>query len=544
MAFDDSKYRDPERHWREFNRNEIMPQGPWIANPGNRIFDEVQGFFIVDSVDYETGVHVLRPWAAPNNNQDDADGRLVGVGPGYSSESYRMFLDTSVTPFTFQPQSRLFFYGSMVDHYMVFLGADISQEHGKIISAMYDSSGEFLGTKIPVEQARNTEGPIQIPMVGYTREKLADGELVTVVAYSDDGGAVSQAQLLVKNTKVIRQADASKRYVRSIELDSPFLSQADRQVIEFPLNVPVESLPFSAVVRYSDGTQYRGPIDNGQHSLYGLRDYIATEVGQEFPLVLAYTLADNEISYNESPTANRRLTLDYTARTVAADGAYQAKIFGYPVWVNAATGYRMEYWLYNMDRQVYYNVTPYMELGVNSNPFDPRNYGVVQTFTMALDLNKVDGRFAPFRHVQIFRVALLNAGDSGQANWEVYHTPEQQDGYGRGLIADVQYVNTNVWQLRLANGLTTSAQWLNKLFYATNPLYDINTEARAPEPTHFVLQFLHNSYQFDIAQWGSVLTVNNDLKDGELLYIRWIKRTVSDDLQLGITALPIKQRAV
>lgn len=346
----------------------------------------------------------------------------------------------------------------------------------------------------------------------------------------------------MKNSKAIRQADASKRYVRSISLESPFLSDSDQQVLEFPINVPVESLPLTAVAHYSDGTKYRAGIDNNQFFLHGLRDYIATETGQEFPLVLAYALADNEISYSLTPSANRRLVADYIARTVAADGAYQVKIFAYPVWVNAATGFRMEYWLYNMDRQAYYNVTPYMELGVNSNAFDPKAYGTVQTFTMALDLNKVDGRFKAFRHVQIFRVALLNSGDGRFVDWEVYHTPEQQNGFGRGVVADVQYVNTNVWRLNLKQGLTTSAQWLDKLFYSTNPLYNQKTEARAPEPTHFIVQFLHNSYQFDISQWGETLTVNNDLQNGELMYIRWIRRTADTDLQLGISALPIKQR--
>lgn len=546
-VYDDSNYRDTERGFRQWARAELVAvnsTGKWVPNPGDLVFDKDQGFFTVDEVDYSTGYSTLTKWDPPTDNNDDAGDKLVGIGPGYSSESYRMFLDTSVTPHTFAPDLRLHFYGSGVDHYEVFLGADISQTQGKVISSMFDSAGNFLGTTVPVEVVATESGAttVKAPAVGYTSEDLANGELVTLVAYDDAGGALSQAQLLVVNSKAIRQADASKKYIRAIAIESTHLSPADQQVIEFPLNVTVESLPLTAVVYYSDGTKYRSTIDNNRFNLLGLKDYIATEVGQQFPLTLTYSLADNEVSYSLTPTANRRLTLDYTARTVTADGAYEVKIFAFPVWVNAATGYRMEYWLYNLDRELYYNVTPYVELGVNSNPFDPKAYGTVQTFTMALDLNDVDGRFPVFRHVQIFRLALLNGGDGSQVNWEIYETPEQTDGFGRGLYADVEYKNTNVWTLRLALGQTTSAMWLNKLFWSLDPLYDAATEDKALEPTHFVVQFLHNSYEFALSQWSADLVVNNDLADGDLMYIRWIKRTYDSDLQLGITALPVRQR--
>jgi len=541
-SYNDSNYRDTERGFRQWAREELVAvnsTGKWVPNPGDLVFDKAQGFFTVDEVDYSTGYSVLTKWDPPTDNNDDAGDRLVAIGPGYSSESYRMFLDTSVTPFTFAPDRRLKFYGSTVDHYKVFKGADISETQGLVLSAMFDTAGNFLGDKIPVERIQDNEWALA---VGYTNEPLANGELVTLVGYDDAGGALSQAQLLVINSKAIRQADASKKYVRAIALESTHLSAADRQVIEFPLNVTVESLPLTAVAYYSDGTQYRSTIDNNRFKLHGLRDYIATEVGQEFPMVLAYNLADNEVAVTGVISANRRLVMDYIARTVTADGAYEVKLFAFPVWVNAATGYKMEYWLYNLDRQLLFNVTPYMELGVNSNPFDPKAYGTVQTITMALDLNKIDGRFPVFRHVQIFRIALLASGDGSQVNWEMYQTPEQANGFGRNLYADLQYKNTNVWTLRLALGSTTSTQWLQKLFYNLNPLYDADSEDKAPQPTHFVVQFLHNAYEFNISQWADALTVNNDLKDGELMYIRWIARNYDGDLQLGISALPVRQR--
>jgi hypothetical protein len=544
MAFDESKYRDPDRGFREFGRWEIVAPnsaGKWVPNKDDKIHDWDQGYFRVVDVDPTTGYSTLVPWSPPVSADGDADAKLVAVGPGYSSESFRMFLDTSVTPHTLTPDYRLHSYHREMQSYVVFLGSDISEQFGKIISAMYDPSGTFLGVNVPIEEIYDpvTSKPAKAPAPGYTSEELENGQLVTVVFYGEQNTAVSQAQLLIVNSKAIRRADASKRYVQGIHLDSPFISSADPQVVEFPLNVTVESLPLTAVVSYSDGTQNRLSINGQQFNLWGLRNYIATEIGQQFPMQLNYLLADDEISFNMVPSINRSLTVDYIARTVAADGAYEVKLFAYPVWVSAALGYRMEFWMYNLDRQTFYNVTPYVELGTTSNAFDPKAYGIVQEITWAIDINKVDGRFAQYRHVQTFRIALLNSGDNQAPNWEILFTPNQPSGYGRGLIADMRYVSVNNWRLNLGMGNTTMNNWLNQMYYPVKPLFNIEVEEEAPQPTHFILQFLNNAYEFPVGDWNKEQIVNNDLANGELLYIRWIRRTYDSDLHLATTALAV-----
>lgn len=543
-------YRDPDRGFHYWARPEIAApnsDGLWVPNVGDKVFDKAQGDFLVTEVDITTGYSVLIPWFAPTAPTENGKPlNLVGSGPGTISESYRAFLNTMVTPHTLTPDTRLHKYGSMVHYYRMFLGEDISEEFGKVISTFFDASGNFLGDTVPYEtmEVPGAINPlIQVPMVGYTNEAMDNGELVTLVAYTADGGQVSRDALLVHNSQTVRQADASKRYVKSIGLESPWLSAADPQVLEFPINVTVESLPMTAVAYFSDGSKVRSSVSGPQFSLLGLQDYIAANEGQEFPLVLTYKLAADEMSYNLVPAVNRKLTMDYIARTVTADGAYEVKLFVYPQWVSVALGYRLEFWLYNLDRQTFYNVTPYVELGTNSNAFDPKLYGTVQTMTWAVDLNKVDGRFAPHRHVQTIQMALLNAGPD-TTNWEVFFTPNQTDGFGRDLTADIQYVNTNYWILRLANGYTEQALWLKNLYERSEPLYNAATEAIAPTPTHFKVVFAHNSYEFALSQWKSDLVVNNDLADGELMYIQWYRRTYETDLQLAITALPVKRRAV
>jgi hypothetical protein len=548
--FNNSNFYNPDRGFRVWNKADILVNAgqtdKWIANVNDLVIDYEKGFQRVSDVEFGTWVPTFEDWEPKKHTDPDGEENvLVGVGPGYSSESYRCFIDNSVTPHVLAPDARLHFYGSMVASYAVFRGSDIDRETGEMISAFYDPSGAFAGPYIPVESAvitGQTVSTIKIPMVGFSVAELEDGERVTLVAYDSKEGVISYAQLLVMNTQVLRQTDQSKRYVEGIQIDTPFLSTSDPKVIEFPLNVMVKSLPMQGLVKYRGGKQLRLDVGIPPMSILGLENYVATAEGQEFPITLRYQLAADEISYQNVPTVDRAITENYIARTVPADNAYSCRLFVYPTWVNAAIGYRLEFWLYNLDRQRFYNVTPYVELGVNSAPYRPRAYGEMQTLTYAVNLNKVDGRFAPFRYVSEFQIALLNSGE-GTANWEVYPRPNVDAAYGRDLKADVDYVATNMWDLRLANGAQSKTQWLQRMYFNAEPLVNTAVEEFPPEPTHFILQFLHNQYKFSVNQWSDILRVNNDLGNGELLGIQWVREMFDTDLQLAYTGVPIFRRS-
>jgi hypothetical protein len=549
-AFERSNFYDPDRGYRSWLRSQIVSvpgqTDKWVPNIDDEVRDWDQGTFRVIDVDPSTGMSVLELWTPPvAPDPDGPENVLVATGPGYTSESFRMFLDTTVTPHTLAPDLRCHFYGTQVTQYKVFYGSDISEEFGEIISEFWDPSGTFLGPFIPVEIVRDpssTRQGITAPMVGYTSRKMDDGDRVTLVAYSALGKQLSIAQLVVRNTEAIRQPDTAKRYVKGILIDSPYISPSDPRVIEFPLNITVESLPLTGVVVYRDGKRVRMSANSGPMKLLGLRNYIATTVGQEFEMTLKYALAEDEISYGTNPTTDREITERYIARTTPAEGAYECRLFVYPVWVNAAVGYRLEFWLYNQDRERFWNVTPHAQLGATSRPFDPKGYGFIQDLTFGVNLNDVDGTFKPYRFVANFQVALLNDGTSQGANWEIRARPDQVDAYGRDLIADVDMLAVNQWDLRLANGFQTKELWLTKMYFNAEPLINPAEEVTAPIPTHFRVKFLHNEYEFSVNQWNSVLKVNNDLANGELLYIQWIRRTAQTDLQLAMTAVPVKQR--
>ncbi len=539
---------DPDRGFRVWNRDEVYGQsekGRYVPNLDDAVWDWDTGLWRVIEVDITTGECRLMKYQPPKNNSAISnEDVLLGVDVGYQAESYRVYLDTSVMPHTLAVDSRLHIYGTTADSIKIFQGTDFSDD-SKVISAMYDQTGTFLGENIPLELVVWPDGEdnqaVKTPMVGYTLRKLPDGEVVTVVAYDDAGSALSYTKMLVKNTAFIRTTDASRKYVMSIHLESPFLAETDDRVLEFPVNMPVSALPMVGVVTYSDGSTSRQAIDGDKFNLYGLNHFIATVVGQRIPLVLSYKLSENEFTYGASPGNQKHISEKYQATTTEFEESFAIKLFGYPVWIDDVNGYRMEFFLYNLNRQEVFNVTNHVALSSNSQAFNPTRYGVTQRVSYVVDMSKVDDRYPTYKHVQTMEVNLMAPGDEDTTNWTIGFSPNQDPHYGHGLAARMRFVDTDNWKLMLDNGFGSKEEWVRELFYRTQPLYHPDVEPEAPAPNYFVVVLDRRRIEYHIDDWNKELTISNDLAEGETLYLEFIYRTQENDLQLGIAGLPVHQ---
>lgn len=553
---------DPHRGYREWNIREIYSpsnpssEGQYVPNPDDSVRDWTQGTLRVISVDYTTGISVLRKWSEPRDPGiiEDQD-ILIGTGPGHQSESYRVFLDQSVFPFTLSMDKALHFYGSTVSSVKVFLGTDIS-DNGVVISQFYDTSGNLLGENIPVMLAAvlpaygndgvvvspPTNVAVKVPMSAHTTRSLPNGEVLTVVAYDDVGGAVSQRKLIVMNSGFIRQTDASRKYVASITLETPFLLTSDPQVIEYPINMPVDGLNLRGVVTYSDGSILKMPVDGTKFSLAGLRNYVATIQGQSVPLMLTYLLSPHESAYVHTPAPNGRISVPYMARTRSSDGAYSVKLFAYPTWVDQLNGYRLEYYLYNLDRQIAYRVTNLVTQANNSAAFDPLLYGVLQRINVGINMDEVDPLFASWRHTQMFEITLvrpgnLNVGD----NWTVAFTAGQNPPYGENVKADWTFINVNNSTLDLSCGCETLEEWLQTLYYPTQPLFDPRSEVGPLVPNFFIVASGNVRVELPISQWNADITVGSVSGEGRLVFVEFIRKMSDNDLQLSVAGLIMHQ---
>lgn len=542
---------DTERRYTEWGIWEIYTgnggPGSYVPNVDDAVRDWNQGFFRVATVDYTTGLSVLVPWDTFAQKQTlSTYDELLGTGPGYQSESWRVYLDTRTLPHVLEIDRRLHLYGSQAQYIKVFKGANIS-ENGTVVSAFYDQSGNLLGENIPLELVTTPDQnnlAIKVAMTGYTNYDLKDGEVVTVVVYDNAGVAVSHSKMLIDNTSLVRRTDAFRKYVQSIRLESPFLSKADPTLIEFPININVDSVSMQGVVEYSNGTIAKMPIvsGSGKFSLYGLSAYVPTIQGQEASLTLNYQLSEDEYAYTQGPTYNGSLTERYRARTVAADNAYSIKLYAYPVWRGDVKGYELEFWLYNLDRLEYYRVPKGMvEIYAGSRNFDGLDFMSVQRLTFSINMNLLDGKYTTYRHVQTMDISLKAPGTENRTNWTIKYNPSNAIEYGNNLKAAVTFIDTNHWTLKVDNGFNSKDEWLRNLYYSVEPLYDEQTEVQAPEPTHFVVVLARREVEFPITQWNQVLPIYYDLNEGEVMYIRFIRRTIMNDLQLAVAGLPCHQ---
>ncbi len=535
----------PDSRWTTWNKNEIYTGGPgkgkYVPKVGDLVLD--QDFWIwyeVQSIDEVTYVAVLVEKETKNvgGNLDDYD-KLLGVGPGTQSDTYRVFIDKSVIPYVMAVDARLRVAGTMARTCSIFKGADLSDET-QVISKVFDGSGNFLGTKVPLELVAMDGQNISIKTVPvcYTAADLADGELLTAVFYSDAGHVISKRQLLAENTSFIRSTDDSVKYIVGISLKSPFMSDSEPDVITYPINVPLAGLFLTGIVHYSDGSTLELPVDNQKFSVFGFDNFISTIVGQKLSIVLKYSLSQGEVCYDAQNTNERFITKEYKATIAKADGAYTVKLFGYPTWIDGINGYRMEWFLYNLDRNLAQRVTPYVRFNENSQVFDPLLFGSRQRVGVNINLQDVSGAYQYYRHVQSMDITLLTPGGEAGTNWMIGFEPTQNPQFGVNNKFRFEFINQNLRHLKIDMGCNNLNEWLDRLYYPTKPLVNPITESVPIIPDRFAVIVNSERVEYDITQWNQMLSVSSTLNHGNSVFIEFIKHTVNNDIKLAIAAAP------
>lgn len=540
---------DPDRGYREWLLPEIYTgpngKGRIVPNVEDKVWDWESGIVQrVYEVDYSTGLSIIKPYIAPSHPEDIVTDYLRGTGPGHRTESWRLLYDDSVVPHVIAPDARLYVFATTVTHAKIFLGTDISEENGKVISKIFDASGGFIGENVPLEiVAMNDIRNFAIKALKpcYTTERLKTGDEVTVVVYDDEKRARSWATLIVNETAFIRGVEANQKYIKGIELLSPWRSKVDPFLLEVPENVNMQSVSMLARVNYSDGSGTTLSVNNHKFSLSGIETIIATEMGRRYPVVLNYLLDKNESAIGAVAPHEKYMTQAYTVKITDVDGAYSVKLFGYPCWNEQNLEYELHWFLYNLDRSTWYRVDHLVELDSTSTPFNGRKYGVTQEVAFVIDLSSIDSRFAKYRHTQKFNVALLASGDkTGRTLWTITHEPLHPFPYGVEVYAMVEHISGGNYKGRLDSEYKDKALWLERFYYDIFPVSNPDVEYRPPAPTHFVIDANGVTREYPIASWNQDLLISTTVKAGQNLYLHWIARNNETDLHLGVTGVTVR----
>lgn len=533
---------EPDAVWRMWSIHDI-----YLGTVGYRkhvpkikdfVVDPDDGrLWIVEHIDPVTLVPTLRPKRfAGDREVIEVDDLLFGLSD--NGDTYRAYLDASVFPHVMALDKRFKIPGNASTYIKVFHGGVVN-ENSKVISKVYDNSGQMISENVPLELViidTHHNYSLKHPSVFNCVEYLKDGDLVTAVVYTDQGHVIYKKTFMVENTSFIPSLNMSRRYVSHISLKSPFNSQTIEKRIEFPLNTPVNALNFIGVAHYTDGRTLELPVDGTRFELQGIDQYLSSIPGQKTNVVLRYTLGPEELTTSGVTYNNKFISEPYELVTTDQISSYSVKLFGYPFWVNESVGYKMRWWLYNLDRNVYYEVSDKVRFDENTGPYDPKGYGVAQRKSVSINLRDVSPMFKSFIHVQFVEIVLNGPPNQTITPWTVSLEYNQvRPVYGReltGLIGN--------GKLNISFGIATYTEWLKEIYYNSFPLTNPTLELNAPKPTHFILNYKGKDYTYQMTKWNIPITLIENADPYETVTIRFVKETPTGTLHLGISAILIK----
>jgi hypothetical protein len=502
-------------------------------------------WYRVSAVDPTTYIATLVPLSTAPNAVMTAGDLLQGVGPGSQADTFLCYLDESVIPYELGVDARLWYASDEVSSIKIFTGSDFSNNNN-CISALYNQGGTLLSQAIPTTPKSVTfpdgsVGEAQTIPVCYTNTDLADGTPVTVVAYANSGMVVSKRQLLIEKSSFIRLADTGVKYITSIALSCPFLSLTNPNQIQFPVNVLLSGLNLMGIVNYSDGSQIQLPVDGTKFQILGFDGFVSTIVDTEFDVILKYNLSPDEAVYGANSTTNGKfMEVVYQCVTENSDGAYALKLYAFPVWINAVSGYRLEWFLYDLDRSTYYDITSKVTFSASNPAFQPLTYGSLQNITASVLLNSVDASYTNYNFTATVAITLLEPGTNANP-WEVQFSPGQQPPFGPGNAAAVQELAANQYTINLTSGYASQAAWLQGMYLNTQPLTDPAQEAVLPSPNYFAIQLPDGTeIECPLSQWNSTQTTSVPLTNYDTLFVTFFLRTSTNDLQLSIAGVPLQ----
>ena len=551
---------EPDSVWKTWAYHEIYfgreGKNKYVPKVNDYVEDVVLNkSYIVIAVDEHTLIPTLRERS--DNVETDMlhpDDAYLVTGRVSRAETFRAYLDTSVTPFTMAIDARYTVKGSWCHHFVMYHGNLLTGD-AKPISMVFDQRGKLLTQNIELElvaMPSHTNHAVKSPLPFHTNYEFPDGELLTGVVYDDLGNVRQIRQFVVENTAVIRQRDLSEKYVIDITLESPFMSEADPNTLLYPMNTTLNSLNLFGVVHYSDGTKRRMPVDGTKFSVLGLRDYVASIVSYPFEFDLKYNLDADEAGVSLNPSIHlgglssrngKFMTRHYSGRVVKPDNAYTNKLFAFPEWISPTAGYRLRWFMMDLTRSGYKDVTEFVRYNATLPIFDGLSYGLNQRLSVSINLRDVNPLYKDYIHTQVIDIQLRRAAtDKSGYPWSIGFSISQNPYFGVDNWAEITLTETDYKRLYIGLHSDNKEAWLERIWKRTLPLFDEYSEGGAPEPDMFKViipgSVNNREYTFNINQWNQSLEVEGLFDNTSNVYLVFFKRMPDTDLYTGIAALP------
>lgn len=488
--------KNPNRRFSTWRSNEIYTgtngTGAYVPNLNDLVFGINGGVYLVTEVDYTSGLSILSPTDIFNQaGGASVDDSLLSIGPGYVSEAFTILLDTTVVPHVMSFDHRFYIPGSEASYVKVFKGANISS-NGTVISAMFNPAGQKTSENIPLESF-NMGTALKRPVSAYSTNAILPGELLSVVVYNSAGVAQTKYRMVASISNAIRNLNAAYSHVTSIELVSDFISLTDNNLIEIPANMNLDATLMRGKVYRVGEAPVVLPIDGSRFMIHGLSAFVASIPGQYADVVLAYKLGSTESAYNTQ--YGDVLSRSYRVRTIASNNAFAFKLYAVPVWATSPNRWTLQWYLYNLDRDIMIDVTSLVTPATGSQVYDgnPGNQ-TVQNIQVSFNWQSVAVGNPYYYHTQALSIRNYTAaseilaitGDISQQSHIAIKYSDNIGYYGTQMKAKIFINPSNAGQTNIdvSNGYETVNEWLDEYYFKLMPMNLLESEFDAPKPTH------------------------------------------------------------
>lgn len=523
----------------------VVPKEGWLVWSLND--SELQWYYVYKVYQNKSE---LKPCALVTEESDTTEDQdvIFGTKGGPLAGEGIMGIDYSVRPPRASIDSTIMRPGAT--HAYLFLGENLDIDNGaKIISAVYDASSNLISNKIPVELAainNYTNKMIYVTSefsVTLGSDMLVNGTRATLVFFNGEQPILPSQRIVIQQNSYLRNRELGVRYVKDIELVSPWFTDANApDKIVLPITTPLSGIVFSAAVHYSNGDIDERVVNGDQFQLLGTDEFRPSYPGQRAELTLVYTLADDEQFYIANPGVNGRKTRVYDIVAGNVQGAYAPKIYTFPYWESQGSVWSLKHFFYNLDRKEFVEVTTKTRISESSPAFKPSTYNTFQTLTFLLTLRDVSSSYNSTIYKQTTTIVLYNNVNGPGRRWGVQF--EGASAVYDSLFAKT--VNNNAGTtINLTNGFTNQADWLTALYWSVIPSFDQWNEEKAPTPTKLYFMLADGrKWPITLANWNKNLNVGINLVNGQTGFLCWVKEDgTGNEAQLAMTGVVIDTTA-
>jgi len=524
----------------------VTPGTKFRPRVGDEVVDWDFGVYRVADVSVE-GIPTLEVKIRFNEESSidlDSKSLITALSQYQPNSATAVFFDDSTNPFTVTVDSRYPVLGLDSETMIFFRGTNTSV-NGEVISQVFNANGDLVGNEVSLIAIDATRPAIKRPIPFNTTKRLTAGEIVTGVTYNAASGPTSRTLFVVQESAANRPADLAGVFIEDIRIKSPLLSPTDATLLLNKAGTSFATSLVDAEILYSDGTISSRVIDGNKMRLLGLNNFDTSALIRPKRIILAYYPDPSEpyINANGVGTATHISKVYYLAN-VEQTTEFALKLFAIPKFVNNAAGYKLEWRLCNLERDLDLDVTNDVVVRrLDGSNFITTDYGNKQELTISLAMDAIiPNTYNGHVHTQKTNITVELPTSTGKDPILIDYLGDEINIYGTGLRASAGTgTGGKIW---FGNNKATLNEWLSYLYNGITALYDRDLMVEPPRPTHFRYEYEGvTSPEYAVGQWNTQLPKAagiNTFELGKVVNIVWLISNAGQWDVLGHSPLSVK----